>query len=92
MYLKRLAFTTLQDVPEWDRPVNLRASRPQDVDCAMPVFAEDREAQRRALDCYRSYHHVIARIDAAGLTGEYQYFEIFLEQHQPPLADLCSGL
>jgi len=91
-YLRRLAFTTLQEVPEGDRPVNLRASRPEDIDCAMPVTEGDREAQRRALDCYRSYQDVIARIDPAALSGDHQYFEIFQERHQPPLDDLFAGL
>jgi LmbE family N-acetylglucosaminyl deacetylase len=91
-YLKRLAFTTLDEVPASDRPVHLRASRPEDIDCVMPVSEEDRDAQRRALDCYRTYRQVIARIDPAALSGEYQYFEIFQEQHQPPLTDLCAEL
>lgn len=91
-YLRRLAFTTLRAVPESDRPVNLRASRPEDIDCAMPVSDEDREAQRRALDCYRSYREVIARIDPMALSGDHQYFEIFHESHDPLLTDLCAGL
>jgi LmbE family N-acetylglucosaminyl deacetylase len=91
-YLRRLAFTTLEKIPHSDRPVQLRASRAQDIDCAVPVTAEDREAQRRALDCYRTYQHVIARIDPAALSGDDQYFEIFQEDHQPPLTDLAEGL
>jgi LmbE family N-acetylglucosaminyl deacetylase len=91
-YLRRLAFTTLKEVPDSDRPVTLRASQPHDIDCEMPVTAEDREAQLRALDCYRTYLKVIERIDPAALSGDYQYFEIFRERHQPPLADLCADL
>jgi LmbE family N-acetylglucosaminyl deacetylase len=91
-YLRRLAFTTLNEVPESDRPVHLRASRPEDIDCATPVRDEDRAAQRRALDCYRTYQHVIARIDPAALSGEHQYFELFQEEYRPPLSDLCAGL
>lgn len=86
--LRRLAFTTLREVPQSDRPVNLRASRLEEIDCAMPVSAEDRDAQLRALDCYRTYQHVIARIDPAALSGDHQYFEIFQEEHRPPLQDL----
>jgi LmbE family N-acetylglucosaminyl deacetylase len=89
---RRLAFTTLAEVPDADRPVNLRASRPEDIDCVMAVSEEDRAAQRRALDCYRTYQEVIQRIDPAALSGEHQYFEIFQEQHDPPLHDLCQGL
>ncbi len=90
--VRRLAFTTLHEVPDSDRPVHLRASRPEDIDCAMPVIDEDREAQRRALDCYRTYRQVIERIDPAALSGEHQYFEIFQEEHNPPLVDLCAGI
>lgn len=91
-HLKRLAFTTLDEVPESDRPVQLRASRPEDIDCVMPVSSEDRGAQRRALDCYRTYREVIERIDPTALSGDHQYFEIFQEEHDPPIADLCAGL
>lgn len=91
-YLRRLAFTTLDEVSESDRPVHLRASRPEDIDCAMPVSAEDRAAQHRALDCYRTYRRVIAKIDPAALSGNHQYFELFQEEHRPPLSDLCTGL
>ncbi len=90
--LRRLAFTTLQEVPDADRPVNLRASKPEDIDCAVPVTDEDREAQRRALDYYRSYQRVTAKIDPAALSGDRQYFEIFQEEHSPPLDDLFAGL
>ena len=90
--VRRLAFTTLREVTERDRPVHLRASRPEEIDCAMPVDDEDRAAQLRALDCYRSYARVIAKIDPAELSGDHQYFEIFQEDHDPPLEDLFDGL
>jgi hypothetical protein len=58
----------------------------------MPVDAEDRDVQLRALDCYKSYAKVIARIDPAALSGDHQYFEVFQEHHDPPLDDLFEGL
>lgn len=58
----------------------------------MPVSSDDREARRRALDCYRTYREMIARIDPAALSGDHQYFEVFQEDYDPPVADLCAGL
>jgi LmbE family N-acetylglucosaminyl deacetylase len=91
-YLRRLAFYTLSEVDESDRPVNLRPSRPEEIDCAMPLTDEDRQAQVEALGCYKSYQKVIESIDPAALCGDHQYFEVFQEDHKPPLADLFHGI
>ena len=89
--LMRLAFTTLRETPT-DRPIPLRASKPHEIDCAVPVTPEDRDVQRRALACYESYRKVIEDQDPASVSGDHEYFEVFRERHMPPLPDLFAGL
>lgn len=90
---KRLAFTTLAEVDEdGERPIRLRAAKPGEIDCTVEVSAEDLAIQRRALDCYETYQEIIRSMDPASLYAGGVHFEIFQEEHDPPLADLIEEL
>lgn len=91
--LRRLAFTTLCRVPDDpDRPIRLKASKPEEVDAIVPVEPVDLDTQRRALACYETYREVIAAVDPVAVTGGRPCFEIFGEDHTPPLSDLAAEL
>ncbi len=91
-YPRRLAFTTLETVPEGDRPLTLRTSTEDDIDCRMPVTEEGRDAQVRALNCYETYQEMIEKMRPAELLGKELVFEIYQEKHDPPLDDLLADL
>ena len=91
-FARRLAMNTLHATPGPDFPLTLHASTEEDIDCVMPIGPEDRAAQVDALACYKSYRAVIDRINPAGHTGDFQYFEIFAESHDPPLEDVTADM
>lgn len=97
---RRLAFTTLaqrqRDGEESDRPIRLRTAKDGEIDCTVRVTPEDLAAQRRALACYETYQEMIDTMDPVGYyedgQGGEMHFEIFQEDHEPPLTDLGEGL
>lgn len=90
---KRLAFTTLAEVDEeGQRPIRLRAAKPGEIDCTVLISSGDLATQRRALDCYETYQKIIRSMDPASLYDGGVHFEIFQEEHEPPLADLVESL
>jgi hypothetical protein len=52
----------------------------------------DMERFHKALDCYVTYADVIAATKIHDVFGKDVHFEIFREDHKPPLNDLCEGL
>ena len=89
---RRLAFVTLEETPDDGREISLTASSPEAVDCVVHLDEEDLDAQRRALDCYETYADVIARLDPVAVHGDRIAFELFREEHDPPLDDLGLDL
>ena len=89
---RRLAFTTFRDLPSGDRPLRLQTSRAEEIDCAVAVGRKELEAQRSALACYATYQEMIERMNPVRLTGDRLDFEIFQEDHDPPLEDLAAAL
>ncbi len=97
---RRLAFTTLaerqRDDGRSDRPIRLRTAKEGEIDCTVRVSPEDLAAQRRALACYETYREMIEAMDPVSHyeddQGGEMHFEIFREDHDPPLADLGEGL
>ncbi len=91
-YLKRLAFYTLgASTPGIDTSVHkLHRSRPEEIDCVMSVLPEDHAAMKRALDCYVTYQKMIADSNVLYIASGDHHFEIFGEEHQPPLSDICT--
>ncbi|MFN3322593.1 MAG: PIG-L deacetylase family protein [Bryobacteraceae bacterium] len=90
-YLKRLAFFTLREAPEGG-PIRLTATPAGEIDCDVPVRAEDAEIQHRALDCYETYRAFIETSGIREMTGIPVCYEIFQERYDPPLEDLCDRL
>jgi len=50
------------------------------------------ERFHRALDCYATYADVIARTRVHEVFDRDVHFELFREDHKPPLTDLSEGL
>ena len=50
------------------------------------------ERFHEALDCYATYADVIAHTRVHEVFDRHVHFEVFREDHKPPLTDLCEGL
>jgi LmbE family N-acetylglucosaminyl deacetylase len=92
-YLKRLAFyTATEEEAETYKHFHLNASTSEEIDCVIRVDAVDSEAASKALDCYKTYRDTI---DATGIKSYLDkpvVFEIYREDHDPPLKDLFEEL
>lgn len=94
-YLRRLAFITIKesaDKPEKKSSFSLQSSPEELVDCIIDLKPENRQALIDALACYESYQEVIQASKVAELAGDIVAFEIFQEEFNPPLDDLCAEL
>ncbi len=91
---RRLAFFTLPvDCATQAGGIHrLSGSTDEEIDCVMALEAGDLDAMRRALACYVTYQDVIAESKVMETVPQQGYFEIFGENHQPPLADLSDRL
>lgn len=91
--LKRLAFHTLtKEEAERNQRFNLHSSTPEEIDCIVEVAPEDVQAAHRALDCYQTYAEIIAQSGIKEQISERVAFEIYQQNHQPPLSDLFASL
>jgi hypothetical protein len=92
-YLKRLAFYTITEEEaaqfEW---VHLTGSKPEDIDVVVPLDEDDLEAMRRALDCYVTYAETIEESGIKRNIPREAVFEIYQEEHEPLLENLCERL
>lgn len=95
-YLKRLAFFTMPDSGEptflpsgWPR---LKLTHTDLIDCIVPLSAEEVEAMKRALSCYKTYQEVVTTTGVIAKIGNQVYFEIFDEDFAEPLLDLTASL
>ncbi len=94
-YLKRLAFYTLRDRgkdPFGGEAFPVRQSMEAEIDCVMEMEEQDLQALHNALDRYKTYQKTIERSGIREKIGYHAYFEIFGEEHAPPLSDLTEGL
>jgi N-acetylglucosamine malate deacetylase 2 len=94
-YLKRLAFLTLPNKTE--QPLQqgkflMKHSDPSLIDCEVKLRPEDIEILKKALNCYKTYQDVIKQAGVVEAIGDTVYFEIYGEDHTPPLANLTDGL
>jgi LmbE family N-acetylglucosaminyl deacetylase len=91
---RRLAFYTLSDDDDGaeDRPAHLRSSAPEAIDCRAPLSADDLEAGRAALDCYKTYQDVVEEHQPLDHVGDGLCFAFFQESFTPPLDRLTAGL
>jgi len=91
--LKRLAFNTIsEEEAERTAPFHLGGSIAQEVDCRYSVDRVDIEKALRARDCYESFGERTARSGIEETLGTGVLFEIFQENHEPPLSDLFEKL
>jgi LmbE family N-acetylglucosaminyl deacetylase len=92
--LKRLAFFTQSASNPWlsKSMHNIKGSTAEEIDCTERVDEADVEVMERALECYKTYQEIIEGSHVVEITGCDLHFEIFLEQHDPPLGDLTAGL
>jgi LmbE family N-acetylglucosaminyl deacetylase len=90
-FLQRLAFFTLPEEGEADRPAHLQGS-PQDAIDVVESFTDDDFARARAaLDCYVTYRDVIEEHEPLQSVAAGVCFELFQETHAPPLEALAAG-
>ena len=93
VYLKRLAFLT---IPEDDAKKSvhfpLHWSNREEIDCIFEVDAVDIEKCKEALDCYVTFQATIEKSGIRDFITNQVFFEIYQENHEPPLEDLAAGL
>lgn len=90
-WLQRLAFFTLVASPA-RFPWHVNTTKPEEIDCAFDVSDADMARFHAALDCYVTYAEIIAETKIHEVFGKDVYFEIYREDHKPPLTDLVDGL
>ena len=70
----------------------MNVTAPGEIDCSFQVLDSDMERFHSALDCYVTYADVIAQTKIHEVFDKEVQFELFREDHKPPLKDLCEGL
>lgn len=92
--LKRLAFFTVsEEMANSNEGIHrIQASKPDEIDCITPLSNTDLAKMNQALDCYQTYKQVIEESFKKSKIFPYTCYEIFNEQHQPPLTQLTQGL
>jgi LmbE family N-acetylglucosaminyl deacetylase len=91
--VQRLAFYTITEAEAAQSPhFDLNGSQAAEIDCIVDVAAEDIAHTQRALDCYVTYQDQVERSGIRDMIGEQVVFEIYQEDHDPPLSDLFAGL
>ena len=94
-YLKRLAFITLPNKvtdPAKAGVFLMKQSDPKWIDCEIEVTPQGRKAFEEALGCYETYRDMIQTSGILQMLGDRIYFEIYREDHKPPLTDLIHSL
>ncbi len=92
-YLKRFAMVTLREEDAKNSPhFHLSGSKPEEIDCVIAVSDEDIAKNLAALDCYKTFQETIEKSGVKKMKAPQSRFEIFQENHQPPLTDLFEGL
>jgi len=86
-YLQRLAFFTLPEENTTDRPVHLKGSPDEAIDCVVSFTEDDLAAGKEALACYTTYRDVIQEHRPLRHVRGGVCFELFGEHHAPPLDD-----
>jgi LmbE family N-acetylglucosaminyl deacetylase len=90
-WLQRLAFFTVVAAPA-QFPWHVTVTAPGEIDCEFEVTDSDMERFHQALDCYKTYADVIARTKIHDVFDRKVHFELFREDHKPPLRDVFEAL
>ncbi|MCZ6603474.1 MAG: PIG-L family deacetylase, partial [Planctomycetota bacterium] len=90
-HIRRLAFITLPESFSGSAPGihKMHYSTAAEIDCVVPIDGRAKEDFHRALDCYVTYQEMIDKTGVRKATWNGVSFEIFQEEHSPPLTDLC---
>jgi hypothetical protein len=93
-YLKRLTFWTIraEEAAGASELFRLTGSKAEEIDMVITVDEVDVEKQRRALDSYVTYQQTIEEAGARRNIPREAVFEIYQEEHDPPLKSLVEGL
>jgi len=92
-WLRRLALVTVpEEVAAASPHFRLSWSTPAEIDAEITVAEEDVERTQRALDCYVTFLETIEKSGIREMISTRWVFEIFQEDHDPPLTDLFEGL
>ena len=91
-YLKRLAFFTIAKPEKQEGIFTLSWSTDEEIDCVFTTDSVDMDNFIKALDCYETYREVIEKTGVKKSVSSEIVFEIFQEDHNPPLTDLCDGI
>lgn len=94
-YLKRLAFITIPNkVTEPVQAGNfvMKQSDPSLIDCEVALNSKAQDVLKAALSCYDTYREIVERSGVIQRVGDKVYFEIFGEDHKPPLSDLAAEI
>ena len=92
-YLKRFAMVTItEDDAKKAEMFHLNGSKPEEIDCIVRVNQVDIEKNLQALDCYVTFQETIEKTNIKDFIGHQAVFEIFQENHDPPLDDLYDKL
>ena len=70
----------------------LKGLKEDDIDCVVTVEAGDIEANKRALDCYKSYKETNDNSGIKDMLSPEMSFEFFGESHDPPLNDIFGKM
>ncbi|PSQ78367.1 MAG: PIG-L family deacetylase [Bacteroidetes bacterium QH_8_67_23] len=90
--LRRLAFFTLPEEGDGDRPAHLSSSPSALIDCRVRFSDEDRTRAEQALAAYETYRPVIEKHQPLDHVADGVCFELFQEAFAPPLGCLFEDL
>jgi len=94
-YLKRLAFYTIKDkgLPTFfEGGIRLHHSSVERIDCEILVEESERQKNRAALLCYKSYKKVIEESGILNKIDHKSRFEFYNENFTSPVRELTAGL
>ena len=91
-YLQRLAFFTLDDDADVDRPSHLRGTPRAEIDCIVRYDETDREKGEAALAAYETYRDVVEVHRPLDTVAEGVCFVFFGETLEDRVHDLFAGL
>lgn len=92
-YLRRLAMVTLTEADaSMGTMFKLNHSKPEEIDCIVTVEDADINNCHAALDCYTTFQETIEKSGIKSFIKHQAVFEIFQEDHKPPLTDLFDHL
>ena len=90
-YPRRLALFTLAELHAEQERHSLNTSPKEDIDCIEETSEKDMLAFNRALDCYETYQEVIRESKVREQVVPQIAFEIYNEDHTPPLKSLFDN-